>query len=108
MNAQLKKGILDMLVLALIEHTDRYGFELVDRVSRHVEIAERTIYPLMKRLRDDGLVTTYLTESAQGAPRKYYRITNAGQARLADSRRQWNEFRDGVDRLLKEEGDDQG
>ena len=102
MNTQLKKGILDMLVLAQLERTDRYGFELVERVSRHVEIAERTIYPLMKRLRDDGLVTTYLTESTQGAPRKYYRITEKGKEYLTDAKAAWDEIRAGVDALLKE------
>ncbi len=106
MNAQLKKGILDMLVLAQIDSVDRYGFELVERISRHVEIAERTIYPLLKRLRDDKLVTTYLRESDQGAPRKYYRITKAGRRYLEDARVAWGEIRDGVDALL-EDNDEQ-
>ena len=107
MNTQLKKGILDMLVLAMLEHTDRYGFELVERVSRHVEIAERTIYPLLKRLRDEKYVTTYLQESAIGAPRKYYRLTDAGRAYLADAKAQWIEMRAAVDRLLEEATDEQ-
>ena len=102
MNTQLKKGILDMLVLAMLEHADRYGFELVDRVSRHVEIAERTIYPLLKRLRDDKLVTTYLQESAMGAPRKYYRLTQKGRKYLVDAKREWTEMRVAVDGLLEE------
>lgn len=107
MKTQLKKGILDMLVLAMLEHTDRYGFELVERISAHVEIAERTIYPLLKRLRDDGLVTTYLQESDRGAPRKYYRISGKGREHLATSRSEWDEIRTGVDRLLAEAADDQ-
>lgn len=107
MNTQLKKGILDMLVLAMLEHTDRYGFELVERVSRHVEIAERTIYPLLKRLRDDEYVTTYLQESSSGPPRKYYRLTDAGRNYLADTKAQWMEMRSAVDRLLEEAERDQ-
>jgi PadR family transcriptional regulator PadR len=101
-NTQLKKGILDMLVLAMLEHTDRYGFELVECVSRHVEIAERTIYPLLKRLRDDELVTTYLQESTMGAPRKYYKLTDAGRDYLADAKTEWREMTAAVDRLLEE------
>ena len=104
MNAQLKKGILDMLVLAMLEHTDRYGFELVERVSAHVEIAERTIYPLLKRLRDDRLVTTYLRESDMGAPRKYYRLTTSGKDYLAEKKADWRQMSTAVDRLLEEAG----
>jgi PadR family transcriptional regulator PadR len=107
-NTQLKKGVLDLLVLAMLEHTDRYGFELVERVSRHVEIAERTIYPLLKRLRDDGLVTTYLRESAMGAPRKYYRLTNMGKTYLTGAKAEWQEMRTAVDRLLEEAEHEQG
>jgi PadR family transcriptional regulator PadR len=107
-NTQLKKGILDLLVLAMLEHTDRYGFELVERVSRHVEIAERTIYPLLKRLRDDGLVTTYLQESAMGAPRKYYRLTDMGKTYLTGAKAEWQEMRTAVDRLLEEAEHEQG
>lgn len=106
MNTQLKKGLLDMLVLAMLEHADRYGFELVERVSRHVEIAERTIYPLLKRLRDDELVTTYLAESTRGAPRKYYRLTAAGREYLAASKAEWRQLSAAVDRLLEEAEDD--
>jgi PadR family transcriptional regulator PadR len=107
-NTQLKKGLLDLLVLAMIEHTDRYGFELVERVSRHVEIAERTIYPLLKRLRDDGLVTTYLQESAMGAPRKYYRLSDKGKEYLATAKAEWKEMRAAVDGLLEEAEREQG
>lgn len=102
MKTQLKKGILDMLVLALLEHTDRYGFEMVERISAHVEISERTIYPLLKRLRDDDLVTTYLAESDRGAPRKYYRITQKGRDYVETARAEWAEIRAGVEALLSE------
>jgi len=102
MNAQLKKGILDMLVLAMLEHTDRYGFELVERVSRHVRMAERTIYPLLKRLRDDRLVVTYLQESNMGAPRKYYRLTDEGRTYLRGMKAEWTELHEAVNRLLEE------
>lgn len=102
MTTQLKKGILDMLVLAMLEHSDRYGFELVERISTHVEIAERSIYPLLKRLRDDGYVTTYLEESDRGAPRKYYHITEPGLKHVREAKANWETIRTGVDRILSE------
>jgi PadR family transcriptional regulator PadR len=101
-NVQLKKGILNLLVLAMLEHRDRYGFELVEQISGYVEIAERTIYPLLKRLRDDKLVTTYLQESEMGAPRKYYRLTELGRTYLAGAKHEWREMKDAVERLLEE------
>lgn len=107
MNTQWKKGILDLLVLAMLERTDRYGFELVELVSRHVEIAERTIYPLLKRFRDDGLVETYLRESSMGAPRKYYRLAEPGRTYLNEMKAEWNKMRAAVDALLEEAGREQ-
>jgi len=102
MNRQLKKGVLDLLVLATLEHADRYGFELVQLISRHVRIAERTIYPLLKRLRDDGLVVAHLEESSMGASRKYYRLTDHGSTYLRGLKEEWNELHTAVNRLLEE------
>jgi PadR family transcriptional regulator PadR len=96
-----------MLVLAMLERNDRYGFELVERVSRHVEIAERTIYPLLKRFRDDRLVETYLQESNKGAPRKYYRLTDVGRRYLAEMKADWKQTRAAIDALLKEAENEQ-
>ena len=79
MNSQLKKGVLETCVLAILSKTDMYGYELVENISRYVEITEGTIYPLLRRLKDLGLVDTYLKESQSGPPRKYYRITESGK-----------------------------
>lgn len=88
-------------MLALLSRKDRYGFELVNRISRSIAMSEGTMYPLLKRLRDDGLLSTYLMESTEGPPRKYYRLTNAGRERYDDMRKEWMEFAQGVNEILE-------
>jgi len=83
-SAQLKKGALNLCVLALLARRDMYGYELVSAISRDIEISEGTIYPLLKRIREEKYVTAYLLESQEGPPRKYYSITPTG---LAEKRR---------------------
>ncbi|MDR0396187.1 MAG: PadR family transcriptional regulator [Oscillospiraceae bacterium] len=100
MNVQLKKGVLELCVLALLDQKDCYGFELVSLVSTSVGMSEGTIYPLLKRLRDEDLLTTYLRESSEGPPRKYYRITSEGRDRCQEMLRAWRGFSAGVDKLL--------
>ena len=100
-SAQLKKGALELCVLALLAVRDMYGYELVSAISRDIEISEGTIYPLLKRIRDDGLVTAYLTESQEGPPRKYYSITPAGLAAKRDWERTWYGFTEAMGRILQ-------
>ena len=102
MNVQFKKGVLELCVLALVAQHDRYGYELVERISQQIEIAEGTVYPLLRRLTQEGYFDTYLQESAEGPPRKYYRMTELGQRTLAESHREWTIFVDGVNALLNE------
>ena len=73
MNAQFKKGALELCVLAILSEGDCYGYDLVTQISEHISITEGTIYPLLRRLKDDGQVETYLQESSSGPPRPYYR-----------------------------------
>ena len=80
---QLKKGVLEMCVLALLARGDGYAYDIAARLAKGIDMGEGTIYPLMRRLQQDGLVDTYLQESASGPPRKYYRLTSAGEASLA-------------------------
>jgi len=101
LNAQFKKGVLELCVLALLARKDCYGFELVSAVSRSVSMSEGTVYPLLKRLRDDGLLTTYLQESNEGPPRKYYRLTEDGSRRFAELNDEWQAFVRGVDEIIR-------
>ncbi|MBN1383850.1 MAG: PadR family transcriptional regulator, partial [Elusimicrobia bacterium] len=79
MNIQFKKGVLELCALALLAKKNRYGYELVNEISKNISISEGTIYPLLRRLKNDGYVTTYLEESSEGAARKYYQLTEAGK-----------------------------
>lgn len=105
MNVQFKKGVLELCVLALVAQRDHYGYELVERISRQIEIAEGTVYPLLRRLTDEGYFETYLQESDAGPPRKYYRITTRGRTTLHALRHEWEQFASGVSTLLSERGD---
>ena len=100
MNAQLKKGSLDLCVLALLCDKDMYGYELVGKISEAVEISEGTIYPLLKRIKDEGYVNTYLSESPGGPPRKYYSITAAGRAEKERLMDEWVKFAEGMKKII--------
>ena len=101
MTAQLKKGTLELCVLALLSRADMYGFELVGAISAQIQISEGTIYPLMKRIKDEGYVTTYLQESPEGPPRKYYSITQSGRQTLATMAEEWRNLSAGVNKILE-------
>ncbi|MDN0075521.1 PadR family transcriptional regulator [Crenobacter sp. SG2303] len=92
MKTQLKKGTLEMCVLALLARADSYAYELVSRLADCMEISEGTIYPLMRRLQGEGWVSTYLVESPSGPSRKYYALTEAGHDSLASMQTEWQEF----------------
>lgn len=97
---QLRKGVLELCVLALLANGDAYGYEITSRLAEGIGMAEGTVYPLMRRLQVEGLVAAYLQESASGPPRKYYRLTPAGQARFASQREEWSRFSTAVNDLL--------
>ena len=97
---QLKKGVLEMCVLALLSHGDNYAYEIASRMAEAVGMGEGTIYPLMRRMQNDGLVSTYLQESASGPPRKYYKLSKAGAAALQAQRAEWDAFEAAVAKIL--------
>jgi PadR family transcriptional regulator PadR len=100
--AQMRRGTLEFCVLALLEQEERYGFDLVRSLSEvdGMVTSEGTIYPLLSRLRREGLVDTAWRESPSGPPRKYYRLTADGNEALAGFRQEWSRFRDAVDRFV--------
>lgn len=100
----LRRGTLEFCVLAALRHGDRYAGDLVaDLGSDGVLVtSEGTVYPLLSRLRRDGMVDTTWRESPVGPPRRYYRLTNKGDAALRSFIEQWESFRHAVDRVLKE------
>ena len=98
----MRRGLLPYCVLAMLRGTERYGFELVRALGSvdGMVTGEGTIYPLLARLRRQGLVATSWRESASGPPRRYYRLTAQGIEALADFAEAWAQLRDSVDELL--------
>ena len=107
MNTQYKKGVLDLCVLALLHKRDCYGYEISDYLSRHIEIADGTVYPLLRKLKADGLLTTYLQEESGGPPRKYYKLTQLGEDVYSMDRAEYLRFAEAVRGLLKEDDEDE-
>ena len=99
---QMKKGVLEYCVLSLVATHWRYGFELVELLGSVDGLlsTDGTIYPLLSRMRADGLVETEWRESAEGRPRRYYRISSDGRAALREFQLEWKRFRTAVDAVL--------
>lgn len=98
---QLRRGVLEHAVLALLEREERYGYDLVSELSEAGLVAsEGTVYPLLTRLRKDDLVTTVWRESDSGPARRYYRISTAGETSLTEFRSAWSQFSATVDAVL--------
>jgi PadR family transcriptional regulator, regulatory protein PadR len=101
--AQMRRGTLQYCVLALLASEERYGFDLVRDLAAvdGMVTSEGTIYPLLSRLRRNGLVDSHWLESSFGPPRRYYRLTDTGRRALGDFRQEWGRFRDAVDTLVE-------
>lgn len=107
MNSQYKKGVLELCVLSLLRGRDRYGYEISEYLSQHIDIADATVYPLLRKLKADGLVTTYLQEESGGPPRKYYKLTQLGEDVYSMDRAEYLRFAETVRGLLKEDDEDE-
>ncbi|MDR3370625.1 PadR family transcriptional regulator [Rhodoferax sp.] len=92
LKTQLRKGAIEMCVLAILKRADSYTYELVQQLSAHMAISEGTVYPLMRRLQDEGWVQSYQQESVTGPARKYYRLSASGIDALSMMTREWQEF----------------
>ncbi len=103
-NTQFKKGVLELIVLLCVSKKDMYGYELIEEVSKVVDVNDGTIYPLLKRLTNEKYADTYLEESKEGPPRKYYKITVLGKERLKELIESWSAFATSVNKFIKESG----
>jgi PadR family transcriptional regulator PadR len=99
METQLKKGVLEMCALSLLSKKDMYGYDLVSSIK--LDISEGTIYPLLRRLSINGLVTTYLKESKSGPARKYYKLTKEGKTEAKNLVKEWKIFSKQVDKVIE-------
>jgi len=101
--AQLRKGALEMAALASLWHGRLYGLEIIRFLESQSQLvlAEGTIYPILNRLKSEGLLTSEWVEAEAGHPRKYYSLTDSGRNRLRDMAAAWAGFAAGLSRLLE-------
>ncbi len=92
MENQMKRGLLDVCVLAAIKYEDSYGYQIVKDMSAYVEISESTLYPILRRLENQQMLTVRTAEH-NGRLRKYYHITDAGRERLSTFEEEWKELK---------------
>lgn len=102
MNIQFKKGVLELIIILSVSRKDMYGYELVSEVSKVVDVSEGTIYPILKRLTNEHFFETYLQESSEGPPRKYYHLTRLGQIYTQKLKKEWITFHSRVELFIKE------
>ncbi len=101
--AQLRKGVLELAILGLLRTRESYGGEIVADLGARpgLDASAGTVYPLLTRLKTSGLVDTRWEESTAGPPRKYYRLSLAGRAALADGTQAWRGLVHALDSLLE-------
>ena len=107
MNVQYKKGVLELCVLAMLHEGDQYGYDVSEYLSRQIDISDGTVYPILRKLKTDGLVTTYLSEESGGPPRKYYSLTKLGRETFENDRAEYLDFAEAVRTLLEDDEDDE-
>ena len=101
MNTQYKKGVLELLILIMLEKNDMYGYELVASVSKIVNVNEGTIYPILKRLTNESYFETYTKESSEGPIRKYYHLTASGKLIKDKKLKEWKEFSESINEFIR-------
>jgi PadR family transcriptional regulator PadR len=106
-NTQYKKGVLELCVLSLLKKRDRYGYEISEHLSKRIDIADGTVYPILRKLKNDGLLTTYLQEESGGPPRKYYSLTDLGRESYKKDRSEYLKFVRTVESILEDDDDDE-
>lgn len=106
MDIQLKRGLLDVCVLAAIKNEDSYGYQIVKDMKPYVEISESTLYPILRRLESAKLLTVRTAEY-NGRLRKYYRITPQGLQRIEDFKEEWAEMLSIYQFVVKEQVEDE-
>ena len=106
MDTQLKRGLLDTCVLAVLSKGESYGYKIISDLSDHIEISESTLYPILKKLEQSKCVTTRTAEH-NGRLRKYYHITEAGLKRLEDFKDEWREVMSIYQFVIKGDGENE-
>ncbi len=107
MNPQYKKGVIELCILSMLFRRDCYGYEVSEHISKHIDIAGGTAYPILRKLKSNGMVTTYLSEESGGPPRKYYALTKLGKEEYLSAKTEWLDFVKSVERVLEEDDNEQ-
>jgi len=96
---QLGSALLEACVLAVVVQEDAYGYKLTQEIKQIMDVSESTLYPVLRRLQKEGFLDTY-DQPYQGSNRRYYTITPAGRLQFEEFWKQWNSFRDNIDRVM--------
>jgi PadR family transcriptional regulator PadR len=107
MNPQYKKGVVELCVLSMLDRRDCYGYEVSEEISKHINIASGTVYPVLRKLKSAGMVTTYLSEESGGPPRKYYVLTDLGKEEYLSAKTEWLDFVESVGEMLEDDDNEQ-
>ena len=90
MEVQIKRGLLDVCVLAAIKYKDSYGYQIIKDMKPYMQISESTLYPILRRLEEGKMLTVYSVEH-NGRLRKYYKITDEGRSHITQLLNEWEE-----------------
>ena len=101
---KIESSLLDACALAILHRGDTYGYEITQEMKKAIVVSESTLYPVLRRLQKEGLCRTY-DQPYQGRNRRYYQITPAGEEKLLDYRKQWDEYRNAIQKLLNGSAD---
>lgn len=108
MDRELKRGTIELVILTLLSERERYGYEIVstleERTGGRLEVKDGTLYPVLYRLEEGGYVEPRWETRERGVPRKYYRLTEAGQTEHARLVERWREFTSAVESILTSKG----
>ncbi len=97
----MKKGVLELCILSIVSEKDAYTTDILEKLKEaRLIVVEGTLYPLLTRLKNEGMLSYRWEESTQGPPRKYYRITELGKKMLAEHKTSWEELVSAVKRLI--------
>ena len=105
MDAQLRRGVLDVCVLVAIKNEDSYGYKIIKDLKPILELSESTLYTILKRL-EEGKMLIVRSVEFEGRLRKYYHITEAGLKRIADFKNEWEEMMEIYSFIVEESEDD--
>ena len=102
---KIESSLLDACALAILKRGDTYGYEITQEMKSAIKISESTLYPVLRRLQKEGLCRTY-DQPYQGRNRRYYSITEKGEAQLLEYRKQWEDYKRAINKLM--DGNERG